>query len=315
MRFQVNESEAGQRLDRLLRDRLTSFGRSSAKRLIEEGAVFVDQKRAKKNWLLKLNQWVEIKDEFLDQQGTLEDAPLLSELKIVDESDDLIALDKPPGLPSASIRGKASASVAGWLNLKYPQMKEIGFGELDAGLIHRLDTFTSGLLIAAKTQLAFQALSAALKEHQLTKTYLALSTHRPESDEGVIRTGLQARGKGRVRILPDEKSKCFESRYRLLGSAQSLHHGKELYLIQVKAEAAYRHQVRAHLSLIGAPLYGDELYGGEPSPLSPRHALACTALSGVLNLKGEQEIQLETELAADLAELAHFDELLKPDAC
>ena len=311
MRWKVNEAESGQRVDVIVRSHLPHLGRAGVKRLLLNHAVTVDGHRPKKNWLLRTGQELEAIEEFLDSASSTDESLLENEIVIVQEHADYLIINKPPGLASVSLNGSNKPSAAKWLNRHYPTMKTIGYGPLESGLIHRLDTYTSGSLIAAKNADAFHILQQALRTHQLTKTYLALTTEPLPFPRGKIRTALEARGKGRVHVATARDASSFESSYSTLGSLTAHRSKAPLYLIEVKATAAYRHQVRAHLADLGAPLLGDELYGGQSYHLSPRHALACVSIKGTLSLPGSQHLHVETELSPDLCALGEFGSLLQ----
>jgi 23S rRNA pseudouridine1911/1915/1917 synthase len=131
--------------------------------------------------------------------------------------------------------------------------------------VHRLDTFTSGLLLAARSRAAFDNLKRALREGRLGKRYLAVVEAGTLPTEGAIDVALGPHPKNKRKVAP----------YRI-----AERHG-DLALLELSVGAAYRHQIRAHLASIGHPLLGDELYGGTPSVhLVPgRHALHASYLA------------------------------------
>ncbi len=310
MQWKINQEESGKRLDILLRDRLPHLGRAGVKRLLVSKAIKVDGKFPLKSWLLRAEQLVEVDDGLIGLSPQLAESTLEKALLIVQETSNLLVLNKPAGLASVSLKGSATPSVAQWLSRHYPQMTNIGYGPLEAGLIHRLDTYTSGLILAAKTPEAFKTLTAALKNHHLEKTYLALTTQVPTQASGTICTSLDARGKGRVQVGPSRSDSSFVSAYKTLGSVTAYQGDYALHLIEVKAHAAYRHQVRAHLAHLGAPLLGDTLYGGQEYELAPRHALACTEVKFSGELENIFQLQVQADLASDLAGLGDFASLL-----
>jgi 23S rRNA pseudouridine1911/1915/1917 synthase len=189
-------------------------------------------------------------------------------------------VDKPAGVPSAVRDGRDSGSIANALVARHPAMAEFGHHPREAGLVHRLDTETSGLLLAATTEPAFSELVAALRRGHLHKRYLALALDVTEA-HGRIQSRLGPSRGARVRVaelahepvldsLGGERDGLRTTDYRVLGRRS------RVALLELRVRAAYRHQIRAHLSAIGSPILGDALYGSATT--LPRHALHASRL-------------------------------------
>lgn len=196
------------------------------------------------------------------------DAPLDVRL----EREDLVVVAKPAGVPSAPLAPGEGGTLVNALIARYPEMCAIGWAEREPGLIHRLDTQTSGLLVAARTPESFRVLVAALRQGQLEKRYLAVVPSAGLADEGSIDAALlpDPARRGRVRTAQDGMGyqRAARTLFRVLSR------GARWALVEVHASRAFRHQVRAHLASIGYPICGDALYGGAPDArLGARHAL------------------------------------------
>jgi 23S rRNA pseudouridine1911/1915/1917 synthase len=259
---------AGERLDRLLARELEGVGRKRAREWCEAGRVTLDGKRAKPATPVTAGALVVVD---AGDEGALPDTAL--ELDVRFESDEIVVLYKPAGVPSAPLREGELGTLANAFVARYPESAHVGHRAREPGLIHRLDTDTSGLLVAARSARAFSALSRALARGELDKRYLAIVERLDLPDEGSVELELapDPRKKGRVRVASAEQggyAHACTTRYRVLQRAETTS------LLEVVATPAFRHQVRAHLAAIGASLVGDELYGGSPWPgASPRHAL------------------------------------------
>lgn len=258
---------AGERLDRVLARELEGVGRKRAREWCEAGRVTLDGKRAKPATPVTAGALVVV--DAVDE-GALPDVAL--ELDVRFESDEVVVLYKTAGMASAPLRDGELGTLANAFVARYPESAGVGHRAREPGLIHRLDTDTSGLLVAARTARAFDALSGALARGELDKRYLALVERLDLPDEGSVDLALapDPRKKGRVRVASAEQgyAHAATTRYRVLRRAENAS------LLEVVATPAFRHQVRAHLAAIGAPLVGDELYGGSPWPgTKPRHAL------------------------------------------
>jgi 23S rRNA pseudouridine1911/1915/1917 synthase len=186
----------------------------------------------------------------------------------VKETNDWVVVNKAAGIACAATYAHARGTLAGGLVARYPSMRDVGYGPRDPGLVHRLDTYTSGLIVAARNQHTFLELKRRLQERSWDKRYLALVEPQtlPETGDCALALGPDPKNQRRVRVDSQKGKACYSA-------FQIVRRGKNADLVEVCAKTAYRHQVRAHLAALGAPLLGDELYGGLPSGLAPRHAL------------------------------------------
>jgi 23S rRNA pseudouridine1911/1915/1917 synthase len=274
VQFEVADSDADQRLDALIRQRLPDHSRRLVQLLFADGLVLVNGRPARKGERLAVGASVEFQIPADDRAVANPELPL----SVLAERPDLVAIDKPPGMACAPLSGEERHTLANALLARYPEMSEFGYSRREPGLVHRLDTGTSGLLLAARSAQAFTALTRALRSSQMTKQYLAI-TPPPERDADLIELGLTPDPKSsrKVRAVPqgDPSARPARTQYQVLARV-----GRHC-LLQLTVGPAYRHQIRAHLAAIGCPLLGDSLYGGEPTAaLAPgRHALHAAHLS------------------------------------
>lgn len=287
MKFTITDLEAGSRLDKLVVQLVPGLGRAAAKRLFEEGRVRVSAadregrgRRAAKGDVAVAGEVIELDLDPADAGGAAApepDAPLT----VVLERDDLVVVDKPAGMPTAPLKPGERGTLANALVGRYPEMARIGFSPREPGLCHRLDTETSGLLLAARTARAFAALATALKEGRIDKRYLLIVKSGELPEIGTIEIPLAPHPKDRRRVYP-----CLHPRdvvryeprpavttYRRVRVAGAWE------LVEARAPKATRHQIRAHFAAIGHPLAGDALYGGPEVPGLARHALHAAYIS------------------------------------
>lgn len=315
MRIPIADTEAGARLDKLIVQKVPGLGRAAAKRLFSEGRVRLIAggegygHRAAKGDVAGANDVIELD---LEPEGAASAAVADPDLplQIVLETAEAVVADKPAGQPTAPLDPGERGSLANALVAKYPEMAGIGFSPREPGLVHRLDTGTSGLVLAARTEQAFQTLSAALKEARLDKRYLVICSAVDLPESGTIDFPLAPHPKDRRRVYP-----CIHPRdvvrYAPRPATTSyvkLREHDGLALVEVRAPKAARHQIRAHFAAIEHPLLGDTLYGGAPLPgtpegeESPRHALH----AHLIVWKGDKTMPAftaESPLPADLAAL------------
>lgn len=272
--FAISTEEVGQRLDHVLRRRLPDVPRRLQLSWFTSGGVYLDGVLAKKSSVVALGQ-VCLIDADVGTPAPLPPGPL--ELTLLFENDHVVVIDKPPALASAALAGSTTDSVAAHLLARYPQMRDIGYSIWDAGLVHRLDTDTSGVVVAAKSRVVFEELVAALHTHRLSKSYLAWTATDPQPAHGVITSWLRSDPKHRQRMVvartEQSGAKRCETTYDVVAREG------DFTVVRASAALATRHQVRAHLADAGSPLIGDILYGGQPHPLITRHALHAERVS------------------------------------
>ena len=267
-RYVVGPDAAGERLDKFLAHAVPGVGRKRARELCEDGRVLVNGRKARAATPLAQGATVELE---LENEAPLADHTL--ELDVRLELESALVVYKPPGQPTATLRAAERGALVNALIARYPELAAVGHRLREPGLVHRLDTETSGLLVVARSQAAFGTLTRALRAGRLSKKYLAVTGTVEIPATGVVDAplGPDPARHGRVRVVPaDERAyaKAATTRYRVVERTQ------RFLLVELDAARAFRHQIRAHLASLGAPLVGDALYGGPEWPgAGARHAL------------------------------------------
>jgi 23S rRNA pseudouridine1911/1915/1917 synthase len=266
--FVVSPEEAGERLDRLVVRHVPGLGRSSARELFAAGRVRADGRAVRAGTTALGGSRIEVAE--LDERP-LPEPELPLDVRLAEST--LLVVHKPAGQPTAPLGAGERGTLANALAGHYPELLGIGHRPREPGLIHRLDTETSGLLVVARSIDAFETLARALRNGGLVKRYLAITSARELPASGVVDAALgpDPTRKGRVRVVPEPSSEYARdavTRYRVVATSAGF------TLLELEAARAFRHQIRAHLAAIGAPLVGDALYGGAPWPgAGARHAL------------------------------------------
>jgi 23S rRNA pseudouridine1911/1915/1917 synthase len=285
LRIVVREDEAGQRVDQLLAARL-GVSRTQARKLAEAGRVRRGRARLDKGQFVAAGDELELDDPELDPSARPDPSLVLD---IRHEDDVLLVVDKAAGVPCHPLAPGELGCVANALLARYPEMRHVGYDSRQAGLVNRLDNDTSGLLLAAKDGPTFEALRRLLTEGAMDKRYLALTDRAVAPGE--LRGALAPRG-AKVAVVDPEKPGARPARTRVV-SSQAVRDGR--FLVELAVSRAYRHQVRAHLAMAGAPLVGDVLYGGSPAP---HHFLHASFLAFDHPASGRR-IEVESPLPAD----------------
>lgn len=205
-----------------------------------------------------------------------------TEFAPVYEDPELIILSKPSGIPSAPLSTNENETAVGMALSRVPSLIEIGVKKLEAGLVHRLDTGTSGLLVFAKNQKEFERMRHLWRTHQVKKTYRAWVTglgnqppristldfklaHHPKSKKKMVILPHQDRGKK----TPVFRGKPIPATTHILSIHQQ---SQNLYDLTLQIETGVMHQIRIHLSSQGWPILGDRLYQGTASSRIWLHA-------------------------------------------
>ncbi|HEV2902301.1 MAG TPA: RluA family pseudouridine synthase [Gaiellaceae bacterium] len=291
-RVTVPDTAAGLRLDRFLADLPEIGSRAAAERLLEGGAVVVDGEQAPKSRRLQGGEDV----EFQPAEPEPKLAPEELELRIAYEDEHLLVVDKPAGVVVHPAPGHRTGTlVHGVLALG-----AAGGDEERPGIVHRLDRDTSGLLIVARSDEAYERLKDLVKAHGLERTYTALVRGRPRSKKGRIEAPI-----GRDRRDPTRQSMNTDSPRAAVTHFELLELLGQHALLRVDLETGRTHQIRVHLGAIGLPVVGDPVYG-VPDPALGRQFLHAARLAFEHPFTAERvevESPLPGELARHLAEL------------
>jgi len=263
---EVPPDAAGQRLDVWLAGAL-GLSRAKVKELLESGAVRQGGRRIRKGDRTVAGARLEVELPSADLRPVPEpDAPLT----VLHADALLVAVDKPAGWPSHPLLPDERGTVVNALVARYPELPDASEDPREGGLVHRLDTETSGVLLAARTRPAWEAVRAAFDRREVDKRYLA-AVSGPIADAGEIDLPLRHRA-DHVEPAPAGGGREASSRFRVLSRKG------DLSLVEVRILTGVLHQIRAHLAAIGAPVLGDALYGGRPVPGLERFFLHAASL-------------------------------------
>jgi 23S rRNA pseudouridine1911/1915/1917 synthase len=272
--WEVTASEADVRLDAFLRTRLPDVARREIIEWIAAGRVRINAKPGKKGDRLRRGQQVSL------LAAPLSANPRLA-IRVLFADEALLILDKPAGVPSIALRHDETDTVPNFLIAHFPETATAGPRPLEAGVVHRLDTATSGLLTVARTPLAYAALRDEFQSRTVRKHYIAIVEGR-------------LRGKGeRTSWLAPEGERGRRMREDATGGGQrasTVYAPLESFprhtLLRVTIPTGVRHQIRVQLAALGHPIVGDVLYGSAEH--STRLCLHATALSFTHPLTGER---------------------------
>jgi 23S rRNA pseudouridine1911/1915/1917 synthase len=223
---------------------------------VRDGRVLVAGLKAKASFTVRGGESIEVEPaELPPLKAQAEDIPL----RILYEDASAVAIDKPAGMAVHAGAGIHSGTVANALVHRFASLSTVG-GELRPGIVHRLDRFTSGVLLVAKTDTAHRDLAAQFASREVEKTYLAL-VEGSMSGRGTIQNPITRDPGNRARMTA-----------RLAKGRSAITHweAKERYagftFLEIRIGTGRTHQIRAHMAALGHPVAGDRLYGAKPSP-------------------------------------------------
>jgi 23S rRNA pseudouridine1911/1915/1917 synthase len=255
-RHRVAPADAGLRLDRFCARQHPGESRTRLAGLVREGLVTVDGRPARPSTVLEPGALVEI-----DLPPRTDDrlVPEPIALDVLHEDHALLVIDKPAGLVVHPGAGVHEGTLAAALLHRDPALAGVG-GAGRAGLVHRLDRGTSGLMVVARTDAAHRALAAQFARRTVEKVYDALVWGRPREPEGVVDRPIARDPRRRVRMTTRAPGgRSARSEWRVVDERPGFAH------LAVRILTGRTHQVRVHLAAVGHPLVGDATYGGERS--------------------------------------------------
>jgi 23S rRNA pseudouridine1911/1915/1917 synthase len=253
LRFSVDARHAGARLDKALAELMPDISRSRLQQWVADAAVRVNGAQVRQRHELMLGDLIEIEPQPAPDAAAFTPEPM--PLAIVHEDDAILVLDKPPGLVVHPASGHWSGTLLNGLLAHSPQLAEVP----RAGIVHRLDACTSGLMVIAKTLAAQTHLVRQLQARSVTREYWAVVLGVP-APSGIVDApiGRDPRNPLRFRVSHAASAKPARTRFALIDTAQD--GSARLSWVACRLDTGRTHQIRVHMEHIGHPLVGDPVY-------------------------------------------------------
>ncbi len=310
----VDRGQSMLRIDKYLVDKMTGCSRNRIQTAADSGSILVNGKAVKSNYRVKPFDQISIVMPYPRREVGLE--PQDIPIDIVYEDDDVLVVNKAAGMVVHPGHGNFDGTLVNALTFHLKDLPLYQSGNMRAGLVHRIDKNTSGLLVTVKNEFAHAFLAKQFFDHSITRRYVALVWGDFKEDEGRIEgnIGRSVRDRLKMAVYPDGSD-----------GKHAVTHWKVLKrygyvtLVECRLETGRTHQIRVHMEYIGHPLFNDERYGGDRIlkgttfakykqfvencfEVMPRHALHARVL-GFEHPSQRREVLFESELPDDFAAL------------
>lgn len=313
-RIEVDKGQGLLRLDKFLMSKIPNATRTKIQYAIETETVKVNDKITKASYQVKPDDIITVLLTYPPRDNTVlaENIPL----NIIYEDDELLIVNKEPGMVVHPGFGNWSGTLVNALKYHFDNLPTGRNGEIRPGLVHRIDKDTSGLLVIAKTELAMAHLAKQFYDHTIERTYHAIIWGNLKTDKGEIEGHIGRSHKDRkvMQVFPDGAfGKEAKTHYEVLKNL------RYVSWVKLNLETGRSHQIRAHMKYVGHPLFNDATYGGDKIlkgttfakfekfvkncfEICPRQALHAKSL-GFIHPKTKKFMQFDSELPHDFSTL------------
>ena len=251
----VEQNVDNKRLDKFISEMEEDLSRTTIQRLIEEEKVLVNEQKVKTSYKPISGDKLRI---IVEQRPKWELKAQKIPVQIMYEDKDIVVVNKPKGMVVHPANGNYDGTLVNALLGMYEDKSDWSFSEDEEnfrpGIVHRLDKDTSGLLIVAKNDVALMKMSKEIQERKVTKKYIALVKGNVPDDEATIDLPIARSTKDRKKMAVDEKGKNAVTYFKVLKRYD------RYTLLELKIATGRTHQIRVHMSYIGHPVVGDEVY-------------------------------------------------------
>jgi 23S rRNA pseudouridine1911/1915/1917 synthase len=299
---EIDQSFSGKRLDLALANTFSEYSRSKLKKWLENNLVSVDEKIINKpNYKVIYPAKLALR---VPNETLIEDLPEKLDINIIESTKEYLIIDKEAGMVVHPGAGNKSGTLMNALLYEYPELKRLP----RAGIVHRLDKDTSGLMVVARNEPAMQSLSEQISNRSIKRIYQAFTVGRIERS-GKIEAPIGRHPKNRQKQAIIDSGREAITHFKVIENFGSYSH------LNVSLETGRTHQIRVHMNHLGYPLIGDPLYGRrrrfaknthqklrETIERFPRQALHAAQL-GFIDPISSKEVSFLSKLPSDLVEL------------
>ena len=295
----VNEENVGYRVDAFVAEKCEKISRSQAQKLIKEGKILVDNRETKVSNKLLLSQEVVISDDIeaeIPNDLIAEDLPI----EILYEDEDVIVVNKPKDMVVHPAVGNSTGTLVNAILGKH-ELSDIN-GEFRPGIIHRLDKNTTGVLVVAKNNYAHQNIAEQIKNRTTKKIYIALVRGLIKEDNGVINMPIGRHQTDRKKMAVVKTGRDALTNFKVL--KRYVYEGKNAKnfensgytLVEIELKTGRTHQIRVHMSQIGFPVVGDDVYSSGKNPFGVTSQMLHAHILGFEHPTTKKWVEFKAEL-------------------
>ena len=278
------------RLDKFLTEKLSEMSRSHIQKLIRDGNVTVNKKAVKANYKVSLGEIIEID---IPEPECLDIVPENIPLDILYEDKDILVVNKPKGMVVHPAPGHYSGTLVNAIMFHCKENLSGINGVLRPGIVHRIDMNTTGSLLICKNDKSHRFLAEQLKEHSITRKYHAIVYGNLKEDNGTIESPIGRHPVERKKMSTKSKNgRPAVTHYHVLERF-----GNFTY-IECQLETGRTHQIRVHMSSIGHPILGDDLYGPVKCPYTLEGQTLHAKILGIVHPTTKEYIEFDAPLPA-----------------
>ena len=293
--YLVQKEDSGQRIDVYLSAKQEGISRSHIQKLLKSGLVEVNGEPCRSNYKVRENDRIRLE---IPEPETPEIRPENIPLKILYEDEDLLVVDKPKGMVVHPSAGHYEGTLVNAVLYHCKDGLSGINGVLRPGIVHRIDMDTTGALLVCKNDLAHQDLAEQLKNHTIKRRYRAIVCGNLKEDSGVIDEPIGRHPVDRKKMAVNYRNgKEAVTHYRVLERF-----GRYTY-IECRLETGRTHQIRVHMSHIGHPLLGDDVYGSGRNSFSLQGQTLHAMILGFVHPRTGEYMEFEAPLPEYFAEL------------
>ena len=294
--FEIQE-EQQMRLDKYLSEQFPEQTRSYLQKLIKEGQILVNGKSVKSGYQLSKGDEVSVS---IPEPKELDVEPQKMDLDIIYEDEDVILVNKPKGMVVHPAPGHMTDTLVNGLLYHCKDNLSGINGVVRPGIVHRIDRDTTGILIVCKNDMSHNSIAEQLKEHSINRRYRALVHGNIKEDQGTVEGPIGRHPVDRKKMAINERNgKPAVTHYTVLERFGNY------TLIECKLETGRTHQIRVHMTSIGHPLVGDEVYGPVKSSFKLKGQCLHAMVLGFVHPRNGEYMEFSAELPA------YFEELLR----